>query len=91
MGAHYGGGVDGIFDAGLRAMSAFGQLTEGDDDEDEHRKRIQSQEGSSAAGTALGLAIGALLAIRDEEQRRAEAVLQKEYENEQQSIWQLSM
>jgi hypothetical protein len=91
MGAHYGGGVDGIFDAGLRAMSAFGQLTEGDDDEDEHRKRIQSQEGSSAAGTALGLAIGALLAIRDEEQRRAEVVLQKEYENEQQSIWQLSM
>lgn len=92
MGAHYGGGVGGLFDAGLRAMSACGRLTEDtDEDEEECRRRIQAEENSRAAGTVLGLAIGALLAIREEEERRAEAALQEEYENEQQSIWQLSM
>lgn len=81
-----------VFDAGLRAMSAFGRLTEDtDEDEEERRRRIQAEENSRAAGTVLGLAIGALLAIREEEERRAEAALQEEYENEQQSIWQLSM
>ena len=62
-----------------------------EEDEEERRRRIQAEENSRAAGTVLGLAIGALLAIRDEDERRAEAALQEEYENEQQSIWQLSM
>ena len=92
MGAHYGGGVCGIFDAGLRAVSAFGRLSETEEeDEEERRRRIQAEESSRAAGTVLGLTIGALLAIREEEERRVEAALQEEYENEQQSIWQLSM
>ena len=92
MGAHHGGGVGGIFDAGLRAVSAFGRMTEDtEEDEEERRRRIQAEENSRAAGTVLGLAIGALLAIREEEERCAEAALQEEYENEQQSIWQLSM
>ena len=92
MGTRYGGGVGGVFDAGLRAVSAFGRLTKDtDEDEEERRRRIQAEENSRAAGTVLGLAIGALLAIREEEERRAEAALQEEYENEQQSIWQLSM
>ena len=92
MGAHYGGSIGGIFDAGLRAVSAFGRLSETDEeDEEERRRRIQAEENSRATGTVLGLAIGALLAIREEEERRAEAALQEEYENEQQSIWQLSM
>lgn len=92
MGAHYSGGVGGVFDAGLRAVSAFGRMTEDtDEDEEERRRRIEAEENSRAAGTVLGLAIGALLAIREEEERRAEVALQEEYENEQQSIWQLSM
>lgn len=91
MGAHYSGGIGGIFDAGLRAMSAFGQMTEEDEGEEERRRRIQAQESSAAAGTALGLAIGALLAIRDEEIRKEEAALQEELEEEQEHIWQLSM
>ena len=92
MGSHYGGGVGGIFDASLRAVSAFGRMTEGtEEDEEERRRRIQAEESSRAVGTVLGLAIGALLAMREEEERRAEAALQEEYENEQQSIWQLSM
>ena len=62
-----------------------------DEDEEERRRRIQAEESSRAAGTVLGLAIGALLAIREEEGRRAEAALQEEYENKQQSFWQLSM
>ncbi len=62
-----------------------------EEDEEERRRRIQAEENSRATGTVLGLAIGALLAIREEEERRAEAALQEEYENEQQSIWQLSM
>ena len=62
-----------------------------EENEEERRRRIQAEENSRAAGTVLGLAIGALLAIREEEEWRAEAALQEEYENEQQSIWQLSM
>ena len=92
MGAHCGGRVSGIFDAGLHTLSAIGRLTEDtDDDEEERRKRIQSQESGSAVGTALGLAIGALLAIRDEEIRKEEEALQEELAEEQNHIWQLSM
>jgi len=92
MGAHRGGRVGGIFDAGLHTLSAVGRLTEDtDEDEEEQRKRIQSQESGSAVGTALGLAIGALLAIRDEEIRKEEAALQEELAEEQNHIWQLSM
>ena len=92
MGAHHGGSNGGIFDAGLRTVSAIGRLTEdGNEDEEEQRKRIQGQEAGSAVGTALGLAIGALLAIRDEELRKEEAALQEELTEEQNHIWQLSM
>lgn len=44
MGAHYGGGVGGVFNAGLHTLSAVGRLAEDtDEDEEEQRKRIQSQ------------------------------------------------
>lgn len=62
-----------------------------EEDEEEQRKRIQSQESGYAVGTALGLAIGALLAIRDEELRKEEAALQEELTEEQNHIWQLSL
>ena len=92
MGAHRSGRIGGIFDAGLHTLSAIVRLTEDtDEDEEEQRKRIQSQESGYAVGTALGLAIGALLAIRDEEIRKAEAALQEELAEEQNHIWQLSM
>ena len=92
MGAHRGGRIGGIFDAGLHTLSAIGRLTEDtDEDEEEQRKRIQGQESGSAVGTALGLAIGALLAIRDEEIRKEEEALQEELAEEQNHIWQLSM
>ena len=92
MGAHRGGRVGGIFDAGLHTLSAIGRLTEDtDEDEEEQRKRIQGQETGSAVGTALGLAIGALLAIRNEEIRKEEEALQEELAEEQNHIWQLSM
>ena len=92
MGAHCGGSIGGIFDAGLHTLSAIGRLTEDtDEDEEEQRKRIQGQESGSAVGTALGLAIGALLAIRDEEIRKEEEALQEELAEEQNHIWQLSM
>ena len=92
MGAYRSGSIGGIFDAGLRTVSAIGRLTEDtDEDEEEHRKRIQGQESGSAVGTALGLAIGALLAIRDEELRKEEAAMQEDLAKEQNHIWQLSM
>lgn len=73
-------------------MSAFGRLTEDtEEDEEERRRRIQAEENSRAAGTVLGLAIGALLAIRDEEIRKEEDALQEELAEEQNHIWQLSM
>ena len=73
-------------------MSAFGRLTEDtEEDEEERRRRIQAEENSRAAGMVLGLAIGALLAIRDEEIRKEEDALQEELAEEQNHIWQLSM
>jgi hypothetical protein len=92
MGADRSGSIGGLFDAGLHTLSAIGRLTEDtDEDEEERRKRIQGQESSSTVGTALGLAIGALLAIQDEELRKEEAALQEELAEEQNHIWQLSM
>jgi hypothetical protein len=92
MGADRSGSIGGLFDAGLHTLSAIGRLTEDtDEDEEERRKRIQGQESSSTVGTALGLAIGALLAIRDEELRKEEAALQEELAEEQNHIWQLPM
>ena len=92
MGAYHSGSIGGIFDACLHTLSAVGRLTEdGNEDEEEQRKRIQGQEAGSAVGTALGLAIGALLAIRDEELRKEEAAMQEELAEEQEHIWQLSM
>ena len=92
MGAHCGGSIGGLFDAGLHTLSAIGRLTEDtEENEEERRKRIQGQEAGSAVGTALGLAIGALLAIRDEELRKEETALQEEIAEEQNHIWQLSM
>lgn len=91
MGAHRSGRIGGIFDAGLRTVSAVGRLTEDEEDEEEQRKRMKAQQTGSAVGTTLGLAIGALLAIRDEELRKEEAALQEELAEEQNHIWQLSM
>lgn len=91
MGAYRGGGIGGIFDAGLHTLSAIGWLTEDTEDEEERHKRIQGQDSGSAVGTALGIAIGALLAIRDEEIRKEEEALQEELAEEQNHIWQLSM
>ena len=92
MGAHRSGRIGGIFDAGLHTLSAIGRLTEDtDEDEEEQRKRIQGKGSGSAVGTALGLAIGALLAIRDEDIRKEEEALQEELAEEQNHIWQLSM
>lgn len=91
MGAHRGGGIGGIFDAGLHTLSALGRLTEDAEDEEEQRKRMEAQQTGSAVGATLGLAIGALLAIRDEEVRKEEAALQEELAEEQNHIWQLSM
>ena len=45
MGAHRGGRIGGIFDAGLHTLSAVGRLTEDtDEDEEERRKRIVEGE-----------------------------------------------
>ena len=92
MGSYSSGSVGSVFDAGLRTLSAIGRLTEdADEDEEERRKRIEAQECGQAVGAALGIAIAALLAIRDEEQRKEEAAMQEEVYDEQESIWHLSM
>ena len=91
MGADRSGSIGGIFHAGLHTLAALDRLTEDAEDEEEQRKRIQSQESGYAVGTALGIAIGALLAIRDEEIRKEEEALQEELAEEQNHIWQLSM
>ena len=56
MGAHRGGRIGGIFDAGLHTLSAIGRLTEDtDEDEEQRRQRIEAQEGGQAVGAALGI------------------------------------
>ena len=92
MGAHRGSGVGDLFGAGMHTLSAVSRLTEDtNEDEEQQRQRIEAQEGGQAVGAALGIAIAALLAIRDEEDRKAEAATQEELYDEQESIWQLSM
>jgi hypothetical protein len=93
MGAPLGSGVGDIFNSGLHTLSAVSRLTEDtDEDEEQQHRRIEAQEGGQAVGAALGIAIAALLAIRDEEQREEEeATTQEELYDEQESIWQLSM
>ena len=92
MGAHRGSGVGDLFGAGMHTLSAVSRLTEDtNEDEEQQRQRIEAQEGGQAVGAALGIAIAALLAIRDEEDRKAEAATQEELYDEQKSIWQLSM
>ena len=87
-----GSGVGDIFGAGMHTLSAVSRLTEDtNEDEEQQRQRIEAQEGGQAVGAALGIAVAALLAIRDEEDRKAEAAMQEELYDEQESIWQLSM
>lgn len=87
VGPHHGGGVGSIFDAGLRALSAVGRLTEEEEDEEEQRKRIEAQESGQAVGAALGIAIAALLAMQEQPQEEQA----DPYEEEEAMIWKLSM
>jgi hypothetical protein len=73
-------------------LSALCRLTDDPSgDEEEQRKRMEAQQTGSSVGAALGLAIGALLAIRDEELYKEEEALQEELAEEQNHIWQLSI
>ena len=55
MSAHYGGGVGGVFNAGLRAMSAFGRITEDtEEDEEAFRRRIQAEENRKSHDGSAG-------------------------------------
>ena len=91
MGADLGGNLGGILGAGLHTLSAAGRLTAPDEDEEERRKRMEGQQAGAALGTALGTAISALLLMREQEQKRQEAKMCDEIQDEQQNIWQLSM
>ena len=55
--------------AGLHSAAALAQLIDGDsEDEEERRKRIAAEENGSNIGAVLGIAIGAISALTQEEQ-----------------------
>ena len=63
-------GVDTVFGVGgsavRSAVYALAALSDDDEDPEERRKRIEAQENGEALGTLLGLAVGAISEISDE-------------------------
>lgn len=69
LGAHHRS-VDTVLGAGgsavRSAMYALAALSEGDEDPEERRKRIEAQENGEALGALLGLAVGTIAEISEE-------------------------
>lgn len=94
------GGIGGTVGAGLRSLASAGRLIEDDgEDPEERRKRMEAEQAGSNAGTILGLAIGAAMALSEtkeeqqtiqDEQEFNEFLAQMEAEEEEQTF-QLSM
>ena len=71
--ADHGGILGGAVGAGIRAVSALGQLTEdGDsDDPEEQKRKYEAQQAGSNVGAIIGLTIGAIEAITQNNQSLA--------------------
>ena len=61
---HHLDGIGATLGAGLRVLASAGGLIEdSSEDPDERRKRLEAEQAGSNAGTVLGLAIGAAMAL----------------------------
>ena len=64
----HGGGIGGAVGTGVRLVSALGRLTDDDSEDEEERQRKQkAAQAASNAGTLLGLAIGAISALTEDD------------------------
>lgn len=81
---HYGVGIGSGLGAGLRGLAAVGQLIDDEEDPEERRKRMEAEQNGSDLGTALGLAIGAVMALTEEQEEVNEYYVEEE-------TWQQSL
>lgn len=87
---------------GLHGLAALGGLIEDDsEDPEERRKRIEAEQNGSNIGAVLGLAIGAAMALTQDEAQTEEQTIQDEQDfneflaqmetEEEEHTWQQSM
>ena len=99
---HLGGSLYGGIGAGLRGLASAGRLIEDDsEDPDERWKRIEAEQAGSNVGTILGLAIGAAMALTQDESKTEEQAIQDEQDfneflaeleaEEEEHTWQQAM
>ena len=81
---HYGSGLTGGIGAGLRGLAVASQIIDDAEDPEERRKRIEAEQNGSDLGAALGLTIGAVMALTDEQEEANEYYVEEE-------TWQQTM
>ena len=81
---HYGSGFAGGIGAGLRGLAVASQIIDDEEDPEERRKRIEAEQNGSDLGAALGLAIGAVMALTEEQEEVNEYYVEEE-------TWQQTM
>ena len=81
---HYGSGIAGSIGAGLRGLAVASQIIDDEEDPEERRKRIEAEQNGSDLGAALGLAIGAVMALTVEQEEVNEYYVEEE-------TWQQTM
>ena len=81
---HYGGSFAGGIGAGLRGLAAAAQIIDAGEDPEERRKRMEAEQNSSNLGAALGLAIGTVMAMTEEQEEANEYYVEEE-------TWQQTM
>lgn len=96
------GGINATLGAGLHDLASAGRLIEDDsEDPEERRKRIQAEQAGSDIGAALGLVIGAAMALTEIESPKEQQTIQDEQDfneflaqmeaEEEEQTFQLSM
>lgn len=99
---HRIGGIDATLGAGLRGLASAGRLIEDDsEDPEKKRERILAEQNGSDIGAALGLMIGAAMALSQGKPQTAEETVQDEQDfneflaqmeaEEEEQTFQLSM
>ena len=81
---HYGSGFGGSIGVGLRGLAVASQIIDDEEDPEERRKRSEAQQNGSDLGAALGLAIGTVMALTEEQEEVNEYYVEEE-------TWQQTM
>ena len=81
---HYGSGFGSGLGAGLRGLAVASQIIDDEEDPEEWRKCIEAEQNGSNLGAALGFAIGAVMALSEEQEEVNEYYVEE-------AIWQQTM